>query len=470
MIPKKAIFVLLAVAVIGGTYLFGSRYIWGGPQIENIVFVTLDTLRADHLAGYGYPRNTAPFIESLEAKGIKFLNDRSAMSHTAPSHSSMFTSLYPFQHKLLMNSERLPKGPYHISDMAKKLGFEVVAFPAVKFMEGKVGFEIVKSDIKLPESISGRNWYRNATNVVDRVATWFKQRKSKGKLFIWVHMYDVHMWEGRENIPQEYLEIYSNEDTQHAQYLTKTMNTPLSFFGDNEKKMLNAINNYDGRIRYVDDQVKRLYSILEENGINKNSLWIITSDHGEGLGNHNYRGHGQFIYQEQLRVPLIMKFNPERNPGKVVNGLVRSVDIFPTIADLLDFRLPEEEAGMQGVSHAAVVSGNQADVTDGLLAFSQRRPKTIDHLRKDWEEGDIYAMQDMNAKYIHHTQGGDQFFDLSADSHEMNNLSGKDDQRESMLKDKMTQLMRSAKQYEASPKNKKMNAKEREELKALGYL
>ncbi|RIL05218.1 MAG: hypothetical protein DCC75_11880, partial [Proteobacteria bacterium] len=179
----RRIIVFLIVLCAAAIVYFTSR-----PRenaIERIVFVTIDTLRADHLSSYGYPRSTSPFIDSLAHKGLVFDNAFSACSHTAPSHASMFTGLYPFRHQVLRNGEGLNKNTYSIIKWAAEIGLEPWAFSSVAFMERRFGFSELREEDRPPGTeISKRLRYRRAEKQIDQVLHWLGLPKRPEKFFL----------------------------------------------------------------------------------------------------------------------------------------------------------------------------------------------------------------------------------------------------------------------------------------------
>ncbi len=458
-----------------------------GPKTEtapsqSILFVTIDTLRADHLDIYGYPRKTAPLVSSLAGRGVIFEKDISASSHTAPSHTSMFTSLFPFEHGVLKNHDMLSEGPYTLFHFLEEAGYASVALPAVRFMEGKVGFPLFDPAKDIPEAkISKRFWYRNATQQVNRAIHALESLQNHKPFFLWLHFYDVHEWEGKASLPEQYLHTFGDSDADVI--LSHTLNKhqiPLDFHRSREK-VLEVMNNYDRRIRYVDDELSRLNSFLSERGLDRNLTWVITADHGEGLGNHNYNGHGEHIYNEQLHVPLIISSKNVDRSALRVHTMVRSVDIFPTLADMLGKSLPSDRFKFHGHSLVPLIEeagrsnqqtkpSDNVEAGDGILAFSQRRPKDTETFRKEWEEGDVFSLQSERYKLIDHTKAQDEFFDLQEDPFELNNLSGSGMNEEALLNNKLQEMLNASTGSPQNQSSQPLNPEEVEELKTLGYL
>lgn len=485
MAVKRSLSLILIVVVVALGLFLVTKGLSNdkGDGLKRIVIVTIDTLRADHLKSYGYIRETSPFIDKLASEGVRFEKAFTASSHTGPSHATMFTSLYPFEHGLLRNSETLDSRLFTMEKMASELDITTAAFPAVRFMHGKVGFAPT-GDMKTERQFTRQTkkgkknyWYFNSKEVVDRALRWFDSKPDLDDFIVWIHFYDVHQWHGLGNMPKRYIEEKRalGDDKELIKFVTEQHGIPLSFH-KTEKALLKAMNGYDARLKFVDDQLKRFYSYLTERGLNDETLWIITSDHGEGLGNHNHAGHGEFIYQEQLHIPLIMHFNGDSLPtakGSVVGDLARTVDFLPTVMEATgytSFKKADEIPNMRGRSLFRYLKGD-GTYEEPVLAFAQRRPKDMKSFRRTWEEGDLFAMQSLDRKYIYHSKAEDEFFNLETDPFELNNSVNSEDPEEAYLKDQIMEKLSTPLHTggETDP-DIEIDKETLQELQALGYM
>jgi len=435
---------------------------------KNIVFVTIDTLRADHVGAYGYPRPVSPFLDSLAERGTLFEKAFSAAPHTAPSHASMFTSLFPFEHNLLRNQETLDSSLFNLYELTTSAGYKAQAFPAVKFLEGKVGFPFTKDISDAKDKDFKKHWYRSATNVIDNAISWLENLKSSENTFIWLHFYDVHQWNGRKNLPKKFMKLVEAlPQSEHLKFLIEKQNTPVSFFGS-EEKTLDAINGYDAHLLYVDTELKRFSDYLDSRGVGQNTAWIVLSDHGEGLGNHNYEGHGQFLYQEQLHIPLIIAGPGELATKQRIGELVRTVDLLPTIADIAKNSMDTSKHKIEGLSLLPLIKSGQWNDAKVENVFAERRSKDEISFRKDWEAGEIYSLHDLEGKYIEHSEGTDEYYDFKTDPFEMKNQAGTKSTEESDLRKNLFNLFDPSKRKSSDGGSE--TPEEVEELKSLGYL
>jgi len=400
--------------------------VWGiGPEAEpafaRVVFVTIDTLRADHLACYGYFRSTSPFLDRLAERSLVFESAMSASSHTAPSHASMFTGLPPGLHGLLTNGSVLPPEVTTLAESFRTAGYETAAFTSVEFLEGIArGFDHVRARTTKAEGIS------------NAAISWLRKERGSDRFLLWLHYYDPHRWKMPDRVPPGRADAVRASTTIEPedvyQEVARRHGLPIPFapaewrLGDKgeevttttQAEILAWIDSYDAQIAYADDQIRRVYESLEELELSGETLWIVTADHGEGLGSHGYAGHGWQVYQEQLRVPLIVHGSAGSIPARRFAGLVSLVDLFPTLIDLLGGTVSGELAEWTGRSLRPLLAGEE--LPGVAYAFAQRRP-----LRTTGGDG-VFALLDGRHKLVLRTTGDDELFDLRADPLERVNV------------------------------------------------
>lgn len=470
---KRLLFWCVLLVVLGtGFFISYSSRQTGIP--ERIIFVTIDTLRYDHVSAYGYIRKTTPFLDMLADQGVLFENAQSASSHTAPSHASFFTSLYPFQHQVKQNHDVLSPQIFNVVQMTQEAGYEVMGFSAVEFLREKMGFPRPEPEPK--EMQMRRLWFLNAKTQVNRVMHWMDtlRRDKRKKFFIWLHLYDVHQWSNTQHLPPSYWKAMRNAPDQQQVYafVTEQHGIPLDFH-KTEKDLMQAMNGYDARLRFVDDQLARLQEYFKKEGLDRGLLWIVSSDHGEGLGNHGYDKHGKYIYQEQLHIPLIMSYTDGRFAGKRVPNLVRSVDFLPTLADIIQVKLPDGKPAFQGRSLYPFMTGEQPVLQNSQLAFAERAPKSSTSRSKLWAEGSVEAMLSLDEKIIYGSEGEVlEYYDLREDPLELNNLGADEHSTEKrrMLYERLRSLRDHSDQLPEGAGEVEMTEENLEELRSLGYL
>jgi choline-sulfatase len=294
-------------------------------QGPNILLITLDTTRADHLGCYGYKSAATPNIDALAAKGALFEEARTHCPLTLPSHATMLTGKLPSSLNLRVNGLVLNENIPMIQEAFKKRGYKTVAVVSSVILEKtrglSRGFDIYDDKMTMVSEGGGAPLERRAEDVTS--AALQEMGQVKGSYFLWVHYYDPHY---------EYI--------------------PPSPFAQRFPKV-----PYDGEISYMDAEIGKLLKGLGEKGLLANTLIILAGDHGEGLMEHNEKVHGIFLYEYALHVPLIMAFEGKIPPGKRVSGMCALSDIAPTVMDLLG--LPE--SGFDGISLVPMIRGGERE-------------------------------------------------------------------------------------------------------------
>ena len=447
-----------------------------GPQtdqVDRIFLLTLDTLRADHLGCYGYPRPVSPFLDELAQNGIRFANASTSISTTVPAHTSIFTSLHPIQHNVLKNGHRMDDAFVTIAEQLKNNGFTTGACVSTDrhFSAGNLskGFDSMDEP---PDYV---HVYRRAKQTINKAIHWLAHRHENEKFFLWVHLFDPHT---PFKTPLSTCQAIKNETNKKRQkqikYFLEHQKVKSDFFASGQDEMMQVLDDYDAEISYMDSHIRRFYHHVQQSGLNANSIWILTGDHGEGLGNHHWFAHGKNIYQEQIHIPLIMHFPSRAVRNRTVDQIVEHVDIFPTIMDLTGGKIENQAKEVQGTSLVPLIAQPLAAI-DKQVAFMQRRdfdpknrPEVIDVFRDNFEEGEKYALRDSQYKYIYKTQGDDELYDLHADPYEQNNLIGTGSEVESRLKNALIYKVDQFKQN-VNETPEPVDDETIERLKELGY-
>jgi arylsulfatase A-like enzyme/parvulin-like peptidyl-prolyl isomerase len=268
----------------------------------NLLLVTIDTLRADHVGAYGDPKAQTAALDRLAREGVLVEEAVAHVPQTRPSHASILTGRYPYEHGLRDNAAGpLAPGMPTLATVLKAAGYDTAAFigayPVSRSSGLDRGFELY--DDPFETAVDGRT-ERRAQEVVDRALGWL--RRARGRPFLaWVHLFDPH-----------------------APYTP-----PQPFAGRFAGRL------YDGEVAYADSQVERLLAWLDSSGLRRNTLVVVTSDHGEGLGEHGEEEHGLLVYDSTLRVPLVLSWAGHLPAGARTRGQFRSVDLLPTLLELL---------------------------------------------------------------------------------------------------------------------------------------
>ncbi len=352
------------------------------------ILITIDTLRPDHLGCYGYSRKPSPAIDWLAEKSLLYEKAFSPISYTSPSIVSMLTSRYPSFHYMgfLQGTRRLPsKREITLQEILSNNGVRTAAFVSTIVLSRKQlglnrGFDIYDDEVTESELNRKEVLFRRAEHTMSRALRWL-EANSEEPFFLWIHFMDVH---GPYNPPSPYDRLFMNHLPSDDQcrnkepvLLDRIIDTPGLFSRapidyqpgifsyqvldkkadkqgniiDYQKNVSHYISQYDGSIRYVDDQIKRLFTFLEKKNIFDEAAIILTSDHGEAFGENDvFFFHGLTVTLDQIKIPLIIKL-PGSETGRISEP-VSLIDIMPTILDLYGVNPGSND--MQGIS---LVSG-----------------------------------------------------------------------------------------------------------------
>jgi len=434
---------------------------------QRIVLVTLDTLRADHMSAYGHPIQTTPFFDSLAEKGVLFRRAYSHSATTKPSHSSIFTSLYVMQHRVESNTLVLDDAYTTLAEMLSDAGFRTAAFVSVdaplsgNLNQGFATWDQFQKNKKLEQ----KSQYRPAGETVDAALKWLETVDPSEKVFLWVHVYDPHR---PMKPPQGHLERVRQmiDEIGVDQYdaVLEARGIPT------DRPSYSEVLEYDAEVLYVDTEIGRLFIQMRQAGLGEDALWILTGDHGQGLGAHEWFGHSKQIYNAQLHVPMLFWLSEVRRPIEV-EGIVEHVDLLPTIAELVGVAT-EQIMPIQGRSLVPYLKGGRpSDPKRFSFAERSRYAEARGRRKKkgNFESGSRYALQDKRFKYQLFTEGEDEFYDLEEDPYEMNNLIGVEElanNREPML-EALQELIRT---LPTGVEAQTVSPEEIERLRALGYI
>ena len=335
----------------------------GAPEVtvpQRLVLITIDTLRADHMSSFGYPIATTPFLDRLAAEGTLFTRAYAHSATTKPSHSSMFTSLYPVQHRVQNNGLVLDEEFETMAELLGAAGYATAAFVSTDAPLGgnvRQGFEEWDQHRVDREMEGGRKLYRDAGDTVDRALAWVGEAVADGResFFLWVHVYDPHKpLQPPDEVLAEVEGMIAELGEQAYRDLLVSRGIPAA---DEDSGARTDVAAYDAEIMYADRQLARLFAHFDAAGLNDEAVWIVTSDHGQGLGAHDWFGHSKQIYNAQLWVPLLFWRADGAAGIRVHERVVQHVDMLPTVAAIFQLTPKPDHAHAGPISYA--VSGRR---------------------------------------------------------------------------------------------------------------
>ena len=401
-----------------------------GPRARNLLLVSIDTLRADHLGSYGYAAAQTPRLDALARSGLRFARATTVVPLTLPAHASLLTGTFPAWHGVRDNGGfYVGEDQTTLAETLRDKGYRTGGFVSSFVLDGRwgiaQGFDTYFDDFDL-EKFGGQAGMdviqRKGSETVDQAVSWLGADRDR-PFFAWVHLYDPHT-------PYEAAEPYRSR-------FPATLN-----------------GAYDAEIAVADAQVGRLLDALEVAGRLDDTVVVVTGDHGEMLGEHGEATHGFFIYEAATHIPVIVA--GPGVPARAVDDRIRIVDLMPTALELLGIPAP---AAVQGVSLMPLARGQRLS----LIAQSE---SWYPRYHYGWSE--LVSVQDERFHYIRAPRP--ELYDLQADPRELQDRSQDDAARLAALDRALeTHLQRTA-SAAAAKGPQAMDSETEEKLAALGYV
>jgi arylsulfatase A-like enzyme len=430
--------VALFVVIQGGGWVREKVGTRGLPEPQsdapNVIVIVVDTLRADHLTSYGYERDTTPFMDSLASEGVRFDNAISPSSWTQPSHASILTGRHTYEHQA--ETEPLDDSYPTIGEVMQKNGYRTAAFSAnTLFFTRRQGFgrgflHFEDDYYSVPDAFLNSSLYgflfdfyglrkalnyegvparRIASDINRSVLKWVDQDTDR-PFFVFMNYFDVH---DPYTPPEPYRNKYASVPNPGG-----LINGFMERFHPDltPEQLQSEIDAYDGAISYVDDEIRNLFNALEQRGLLENTIVIITSDHGESLGEHGLLQHSASLYLQEIHVPLII-WGPGLVPaGTVIDSPVSLVGLPVTIMELLhanDGTFPGRSLTMLFEETTARAWPQPIAELAHLPGAAEINPST---------HGALKSVVGDEMQYIVHEKFGEELYDWRSDPEETKNL------------------------------------------------
>ncbi len=434
------------------------------PQGDRILFVTWDTVRADHVSAYGYPRPTTPTFDALAEDGLLFERFVVPQSTTLPTHVSLFTGAHPDEHGVLANSasgrrkfiapDQLPPLAQHLHEAGYWTSAFVSSTPLKDFSGIATGFQAWSEP---------RNRQRLGLRTTTEAIAWLDEVPEDRPFLMWVHYYDPHApyrtppgYKGK--VPQ--LEAVDDLLEQRGMLTGDT---------EADEKVKSRIERYDAEIRYVDKQLDTLIGKLEERGFADDTVIVVAGDHGEGLGQHDHLQHG-LVWPEQTAAPLVIRA-PGTAPRRV-NTLTTAQDVLPLLAAVAD--LPNEEQLLAGVSGRNVLEHPEGEPSTPVLTRTSMRQLNELKGHGGGNHPMSWALHTDDEMFVYIPEGGThQLYDLTTDPHAQNDIASERPERVAELEKQIQALheQHAARAAEiGAGRTEPLDDRTIEDLEALGYV
>jgi arylsulfatase A-like enzyme len=467
-----------------------------GKAGKNVVLVVVDCLRPDHLECYGYEKKTSPFIDRAAESGALFEDCIAPSSWTIPSVVSLFTGVYPQEHGVNAPGTLLPDSLTTFQETLQQHMINTAAFITNDYLNPRFGFDRgfshyynhylqqelgdyvasrlfflnaflhFKNELLYPYSVDpgGARWWsvglppfnhakRSAKRVTDDALYWIDSQGDK-PFFMYLHYMDVHSPYDTIWYPLFDSKAYPGQDVEGK-----------------------LTNTYDGRIAYVDRQIERIWEALVNCKLSEETLLIITADHGEELYDHGGTGHCTTLYDELIRVPLIMINTSGGGVGKRVQRQIQLIDVPVTILDFLDITVPDQ---MNGKSLLPLLE-NAPPLHESryALSYTTRGRKSLQTEegralweRKVWDQGGILTSLRIDGRWkiIRGEDGQSELFNLHKDQGEHNNVKAMEEVLFEDLKKKLMEASSTLQRFTPRQEKLELSPDTRNKLRALGYL
>jgi arylsulfatase len=353
-----------------------------GDQRPNVILISADTLRADHVGVNGYERDTTPTLDALAARGVNFTRAYSQAPNTAPGHTSILTSLYPTVHGVFRHGQIPDENLVSLPKALQQAGYDTAAFTQLNGDTFKPGFD---------------TWHfiESATNIGKRlhdlevVTDWIAERRAPW--FTFVHSYDVHLPYAPGS---EYIDLWAPDYQGGALERHQIMQEPINAINDgtldvSERELQFIIDMYDAEIRRLDDIYAKFFADLAEMGVLDNTIIVLLSDHGEEFGEHGYWArHSYSLHEELYRVPLILA-GPGIPEGATSDAPVRLVDAIWEGTETTLRQVIIERPGRRAVIHAGFKYTSTGLLFDlrsdpwGTVDIAEQNPEIAERLERD---------------------------------------------------------------------------------------
>ncbi len=402
---------------------------WAAPKpAPNVVFITIDTLRADHLGCYGYKPIHTPNIDALAADGVRFERAYTPVPVTLPAHTVIFTGTYPMLSGMHdFSGNKLGSTQPTLASVLKEQGYTTGAVIGSAVLDSRFGlnrgfdFYYDHFDFNRLDEANLEEMERPGNLVADEVLDWLGENYQK-RFFLWMHLYDPHY---PYRPPAPYSEEYKDRP-------------------------------YDGEIAFADAQVGRLIGFLKNKGLYQDTIIVLSGDHGESLGEHGEKTHGFFIYNATLHVPAIIHL-PGGAPARTVPEMVSLADLMPTVLQALKMEVPSQ---VQGRNLLPLMTAKKEDEPRSLYAET-----FLPRLHFNWSE--LRAVETDNYHFIDAPKP--ELYDLNKDPGETQNLYL---QKKAVAEEMHAKLAGLIRQYSAGQELAEKTGLDpalMERLKSLGY-
>jgi arylsulfatase A-like enzyme len=466
---RRALSILLPLALAAAVLLW-----WRGgvrpPRPPNVVLITIESLRPDHLGAYGGPRPTMPQLDALAADAVVYEHAHSVTSWTLAAHASLFTGLYPRAHQAEGPLDTLGDAYTTLAEILRDHGYQTAGVASGPYLRREFkltqGFEYYDD---APAALDDRTAHGDVTNprLLAAIARFLRDaRDPRRPLFLFAYFWDPHY----DYIPPPpYDGLFVGPESVPADVTNYVVSTAVS--ASSPPGQLDYVRaQYDGELRWTDDYLGRLFALLREHGLWDDTIVVVTSDHGEEFFEHGAKGHKNNLFVESVRVPLVVKYEAARRRRGRDPRLASLVDVLPTILEVTGIAAPGPLNG-----HSLL----EPDPPPDRPIFFELLSMWFDREQQETTRKRLTAVQRGSLKLIEVSLDGAPaptrlLFDHAADPVERSDLldGGSSPQAEELgarLAEWQGEMARLRERFEPGG-TIPLTREQREQLRALGYL
>lgn len=469
--PRRVVATLLAF----GTAFAVAHAVATAPPVEkgpaeqlaiapdyNVVLVSIDSLRADHLGAYGYRRETSPTMAALARDGVLFRSTSATTAWTLPSHMSILTGRSLLGHGVVTDAQRLGDDIPTLAEGFKAAGYTTHAIVSAPYVEARYGFGRgfdSYDDQTIRFATHGASYKEVTAPLLEKTAAdWLEQNRDR-KFFLFLHFWDVH-YDYAPGAPYDTMFDPHYEGSINGEnfYFNPAVHAQMP-----ERDLEHVVALYDGEIRLVDDHLAKLRAKLDEIGVGRKTVIVVTGDHGDEFFEHGRKGHHRTLYDEILRVPLIVYVPGAKPQRSEVTMETSTMDIMPTVLGLVGAAVP---AGVEGIDLTGV----------SYLGRPEWNRTTVAELYRTESLNVQVALRRTGEKLIHHFNDRlVESYDIATDPGEHSRLPIKQSPATEMMADLSAWLNEHWAVYRGRiraglDRAVVMDAETQERLRALGYI
>jgi arylsulfatase A-like enzyme len=474
---------LMLLAIVVAAMTAGAC---GGEQVEpprNLIIITVDTLRADHMSLYGYPRRTTPSIDAFAERAVTFDRAIAPWPKTAPSMVSMFSGRYPHTTGVMFASRGLFVADQQLmlAEVAQQNGLltgavvsNAVLGSSTNFQQGFNNYVETYQD----ESPYGDEQRNRANSVTFHARFLLRDLAPEGPFFLWAHYVDPHT---RYDPPPEYAEPFFNDSHYDATEL-RLNDDDQNFHGGVAGKYWRQNGgqaeagwytaNYDGEIAFADDQIGELLAEIERLGLLENSVVMITADHGESLGEHQYFfEHGWFPYHACGWIPWVVYWPDNPSPGRRIEHPSGLLNLMPTVLDLMGWDDVPADL-FHGHSVMPVMLGEEEYTERYVVEEAGEGGLRRDQFLRSIQDRQWKLVQVPSQRYRDMMQGVEfELYDVLADPMETTNLADAHPDIVERMRTALDEVMEATGPVAPPPGQAPLYTEEQlRQLRALGYI